>query len=190
MLKNDMSIMKLLSATRRLVQKAYIYSRDKQNLSKTLILTGADSSHFKTLVQFLENAELFFPANNRPELLVWDLGLTGEELEKLNSKFYSICTIRKFNYDSYPAWFDIKVNAGEYAWKPNLILESLRRTKKKYLLWLDSGDILVNWVEFSEIFNLLNKRLIYSPIVDGTLTKWTHPGMFKYLNVHGCVVSP
>lgn len=173
-----------------MVKKAYLYSRYKRNLSKTIILTGADSSHFETLVQLLENVELFFRGSNMPELIVWNLGLNSAELDRLKTEYSSICTIRTFNYDSYPAWFDIKENAGEYAWKPNLILESLTKTNKKYLLWLDSGDLLVDWLELSGVFDLLNKRLIYSPIVDGTIAKWTHPGMFEYMNAYTWTPNP
>lgn len=161
--------------------KCFLY---EINLSKTLIITGADYTHYDTLVQLLDNLSLcFFNKSKRPTLLVWDLGLKPVQIRQLQKKFANWCEFKTFEYSNYPEWFNIKENAGEYAWKPNIIKESMLFNKKKYVFWFDSGNLIVNEKKFSELYEFLNKYKIYSPVSSGVISQWTHVGMLRYLGL-------
>ena len=47
--------------------------------------------------------------------------------------------IREFDFDRRPAFMDLNVNKGEYAWKPQII-EEVVRDFGGLVLWMDSGD--------------------------------------------------
>ena len=47
--------------------------------------------------------------------------------------------IREFDFDSRPAFMDLNVNKGEYAWKPQII-EEVVRDFGGLVLWMDTGD--------------------------------------------------
>lgn len=58
-------------------------------------------------------------------VIVYDLGFQSDQLGTLRSmqqhEFFD--QIRRFRFESYPSFFDIEENRGEYAWKPALIKE-------------------------------------------------------------------
>ena len=92
------------------------------NPNKSLtIVTGCDSTHAKSQLNFLASAKKFEP-NTR--VIVYDLGMRPRQLRKLKKKFdYEI---RTFDYAKYPSFFNIKVAAGEFGWKPVIIEEVAR----------------------------------------------------------------
>lgn len=57
-------------------------------------------------------------------LILWDLGLTSEEVAEI--EHLSNNKMRHLNYSAYPDYFNININAGEYAWKPALIYETVK----------------------------------------------------------------
>jgi hypothetical protein len=57
--------------------------------------------------------------------------------------------------------------------------------KKKYVFWFDSGNLIVSEKKFSELYELLNKYKIYSPVSSGVISQWTHVGMLRYLGLAG-----
>ena len=156
------------------------------NLHRTQIITGADSTHYKSLVQLLDNLQIQIGKYKGLKIIVWDLGLDKEQLIEIEKRFPKFCILKRFNYSQYPSWFNIKINAGEYAWKPTIIKASLDKKKShfKYMIWLDSGNLVVNLDEFSLLFPLLNERLIYSPPSSGNIPAWTHPKTLEYFKVY------
>mmetsp|Transcript_10875 Transcript_10875/g.33535 ORF Transcript_10875/g.33535 Transcript_10875/m.33535 type:complete len:279 (-) Transcript_10875:34-870(-) len=98
------------------------------------VVTGASSNHFRTLLGFLNNYRKY--GSNIP-LFVYDLGLAAEEAEVVDR--YRWATRRVFDYSRYPAYFNISVAAGEYAWKPVLFKEMLDETADA-VVWLDCGN--------------------------------------------------
>ena len=155
------------------------------NLYRTQIITGADHTHYKTLEQWLVNMHNKIGKYNGLQIIVWDLGLSKNERNELESRFSKFCEFKTFDYSKHPPWFNISINAGEYAWKPAIIKASLdiRSRRAKYLIWLDSGHLITDLDEFSLIFSLLNNRLIYSPPSSGNIHDWTHPKTLEYLKV-------
>ena len=88
--------------------------------------------------------------------------------------------LRTFDYSKYPDYYNIKINAGEYAWKPAIIKEVMDEIQTGVLLWCDSGNLVVD--NMTKIRNEILKRNIYSPISDGDIKKWTHPLTLKYFS--------
>ena len=101
------------------------------------MVTGADSSHEKSLVQLLRSVE-----KHEPDLtvIVYDLGLTRNLKDQLIRDFKRV-QLRTFKFDRYPTYFDIKINAGEYAWKPVIVHEVLNEFKCS-VCWMDAGNLI------------------------------------------------
>ena len=79
------------------------------NRNQTIIISGADYTHYKSLFQFLANLKKTFGNKSGLKIIIWDLGLVGNQLKILQDNFYEICTFYKFNYKKYPDWFNIKI---------------------------------------------------------------------------------
>jgi len=114
-------------------------------------------------------------------IFVYDLGLTEESYQYIAKNFRII--LRRFDYSRYPSFFDINVNAGEYAWKPALLWEVAQAVKEGVLLWCDAGNVLTE--ESYQLFPIIKQQGIYSPISLGSVDEWTHPLMQSFLNI-GC----
>lgn len=163
--------------------------KDNQLLT---IVTGADTTHAKSLLNLLKSILKFEPY---AEVTIWDLGLNDEQLSSISDLSKSF-KIRKFDFESHPKFMDIKVDAGHYAWKP-LIIEETMKSKIGILIWLDAGNILTGRL------NLLKRVTIskglFSPYTDGTIEQWTHPKTLSYMecpskslgskNCNGALVS-
>ena len=112
-----------------------VFFKSKQKL---IIVTGSDSSHFKSLLQLLESLKIH---EKKTKIIIFDLGITQTEKEILK-KQHPEYELRKFNYSHYPSYFNIKINAGEYAWKPVIINDVLNEFKTA-VCWLDGGNKLI-----------------------------------------------
>ena len=145
----------------------------RQNLK---IITGADSSHSKSLMNLLDSVFLF---ENSAEVSVWDLGLTESERVELHRRFPEI-ELKKFKFEGYPDYFNIKVNAGEYAWKPEIIFQEAQDSNS-LLLWLDAGNKLTG--KLTWIRKFIKADGYYSPYSTGTIIDWTHKSMLEKFNL-------
>jgi hypothetical protein len=138
-----------------------------------VLVSGADSSHYLSLVQFLRSAKKY---EGDALTVVWDLGLTAGEAQELKAEFPET-KYRKFPFAEYPNFFDISVAAGEYAWKPAAIKlaadEFVADGSNLMVLWCDAGNLLfrrLKWVRrYVAAFG------VFSPFSTGTLRHWTHP---------------
>lgn len=141
-----------------------------------IIITGASSNHFKTMINFITSFEKY-NIKNKHKLLIYDLGLNTEELDilqNLENKY----KIEKFNYKIYPSYFNIDINAGEYAWKP-IIIYNVYKIYGGNIIWLDAGTIINN--NFDEFEKILLNDYIYTPVSPGNIEKWTHIKTLEYL---------
>lgn len=140
-----------------------------------LLVTGADRSHGASLRQLLASVR-----RHEPELrvVVYDLGLTTWQKLRIGKRRQ--LQWRRFEYEKYPAYFDIRVKAGEYAWKP-VIIANLLEEAGEPVLWLDAGCVV------SEPLTALRAALrtsgFYSPRSRGTIADWTHPKMLAYFRL-------
>jgi hypothetical protein len=146
-----------------------------------IIISGASDNHFKSLLQFIKSVE----NNNDTNLIlvIYDLGLNNNNKNILNDiKYLNIkILIRKFNYSKYPNYFNIKINAGEYAWKPVIIKEIFDTICNLYndyiILWMDAGNMITGSVK--KIENIIINNYIYSPITSGGILKNRHTDLSK-----------
>ncbi len=166
--------MKLFTELRTVVlELRLLFFKSKQEL---VIVTGSDSSHFKSLYQLLVSLNRY---EKNTKVLIYDLGITDQESEILKNDFSNF-ELRKFDYSKYPSYFNIKINAGEYAWKPVIINDVLNECKTS-VCWLDGGN------KVTKPLILLRKVIefygFYSPFSKGIISDWTHPKSLEYLDV-------
>jgi hypothetical protein len=145
-----------------------------------VMVTGADRTHFKSLANLLRSV-----AGWEPDLrcIVYDLGLTPSQQKELAAEFPSR-EVRRFDYSQYPAYFDIRVGAGQYAWKP-VILSEVFREVKGCVAWFDAGNLLTEPLTLMR--KLVQWKGFYSPFAKGTVADWTHPATLEYLNVEPAI---
>jgi hypothetical protein len=146
----------------------------------TVLVTGASQNHFKSLLQLLRTVPAGTPC------YVYNLGLDADSLAALETH---PIRLRHFDYSKYPAYYNIHVNAGEYAWKPAILLEvfnellasSPEDLKTTVLLWCDAGNCLP--ADIQPLANHTLQHLIYSPISSGSVQRWTHPLTLQWFHV-------
>ena len=141
-----------------------------------IIITAADSSHYKSLKNLLLSIILY---EKNAKVIIVDLGLTKSEVEELKKKF-KIIEIRKFDYSKYPSYFNIKISAGEYAWKP-VIISNILNEFKCSVIWMDAGNIIVS--PLRTIKKILNFTGFYVPYSSLKISDTTHPKTLKFLKV-------
>lgn len=140
------------------------------------IVTGADSSHLRSLCELLESLAMHEPD---ADVVVWDLGLSQDQRSEIERR-HPDHRLETFDFAAHPPHFDITRNAGEYAWKP-VIIDVEVRGSDDLVVWLDAGCIVtapLRW--FRRYIRALG---IYSPYSSGTLRMWTHPGTLDALDV-------
>lgn len=142
--------------------------------NKFVMVTGADRTHFKSLCQFLSSLILFEP---NISVIVFDLGLLKPQKENLLASFSSI-EVRTFDYGQYPAYFNITINAGEYAWKP-VILHEILEEYKVCVCWMDAGNVITGSLRSLQL--ITESIGMYSPRSCGVIADWTHPGTIDFL---------
>ena len=140
------------------------------------IVTGASQNHFKTLCQFLRTIP------KGVSVYVYDLGLDESSSNDILREFKDILHLifRKFDYSQYPSYFNINVNAGEYAWKP-VIIEEVSKEVNGVLIWMDAGTKIIGSLE--PLINIIREQGIYSPVSSGNVSKWTHIETQRYFDI-------
>jgi len=148
---------------------------------RVAFVTGADSSHFRSLMQLLGSLSR---NEKSSEVYCWDLGLNQSELVEL-TRTYPNVHLRTFDYSKFPKFFDIKVEAGQYAWKPQAINDTYRemrsRLHKPVLIWADAGNIVFRRLTWARLF--ASKHGVYSPFSTGTIRDWTHPRTKEHFKI-------
>ena len=146
------------------------------------IVTGADKSHYLSLINLLESVREHEP---EARVNVWDLGLLVTQLQEIEVRFPKYL-IKKFPFNEYPSYFDIQIVAGEYAWKPVIICGEAAITDR-LVVWLDAGDIVTSRLTW--IRRLTDSMGLFSPYSSGTISQWTHPGTLAALGVRKNLLS-
>ena len=142
-----------------------------------LILTGASNNHYLTLINLIDS---FFRHNVKNNLIIYNLGLDINKWSFIQEKYKDCGFLYKtFDYSKFPDWFDINIEAGQYAWKPTIIYNTHLEFTDKIIVWMDAGNIIDNNLELLESF--ITQNHIYSSTSDGNIKKWTHPKTIEYL---------
>ena len=166
---NDISIIALLRIR-------YLFS-NKNSFHSFVLITAADSSHFTSLIQLLRSAH---DKLVNPDIVFYNLGLKNDELNQLDREFPNL-KIKNFNYSKYPDYFNIKINAGEYAWKPVIIHKEVTQNEKP-ILWMDAGNVITNKMKMFDIY--IHYFGFYSPYSSDNIQKWTHPSTLNFYGFH------
>jgi hypothetical protein len=149
---------------------------DSLDVAPMTLVTGADSSHFLSLLQFLASV-----VEHEPDLpvVVYDLGLHPYEEAELEERFPRYW-VRRFPYEKYPPHVNLRWDLGHYAWKPIIVWEVLKDTTEP-VCWMDAGNVLT--ARLNGIRHALRTHGFYSPRSSGTIMDWTHPAMSEYFAV-------
>ena len=139
------------------------------------LVTGADITHAKSLRQFLESARKYEPDS---AVTIYDLGLGDAEANRIHSAFPQY-EMRRFPFEAYPSHVDIRRNAGQYAWKPIIVTEMLRRSSG-LVCWMDAGDVIKTHLR--RLRRTVQRRGFFARI-SGRAAKWTHPLMLHHFGV-------
>lgn len=143
------------------------------SLPKIALATGSSSNHFEELLTHIDRVPLVFPTKT---LIVYDLGLSQEEVKKLRE--ISFVEHRKFNFTRYPEHVQ---DLHTYAWKP-LILQQLL-SQHGSVMWMDSSIILTRNITYllERMVKLQTGFLFYLPGAEHSIASATHPQMLQYL---------
>lgn len=132
------------------------------------IVTGASQNHSKTLDQFI----LYFIRFSEYKLVVYNLGIEDEVWNKFKSIYNSFpITWKQFQYDKYPSYLNININAGEYAWKPVILYDTCEEFGN-IVIWMDSGDIIHE--NFGTLVDIVRAVNIYSATSSDDIKTRTH----------------
>jgi len=142
------------------------------------IITGASDNHYLTLMNMINS---FIKYNDRHKLIIYNLGLEETKWNNIKEKYNNQGFIFKiFDYSKYPEWFNINIEAGQYAWKPTIIYNTFLEYTDEILVWMDAGNLINENLQKLESFLINN--YIYSATSNGTIKDWTHPLTIQYLN--------
>ena len=143
-----------------------------------IIVTGASNNHYLTLMNMINS---FIRYNDNHKLIIYNLGIDEEKWNFIKEKYKThnfLCKI--FDYSKYPSWFNINIEAGQYAWKPTIIYNTFLEFENEIIVWMHSGNLIYENLRRLEQF--ITENHIYSATSSGDIKKWTHPRTIQYLN--------
>jgi hypothetical protein len=142
----------------------------------TVIVTAASSNHFKSVMQLIESIP------PQIKVLFYDIGLTIEERQSLQSTFPTIF-VKIFDFEKYPIHVHLtSQDAGAYAWKPIIIDEVYNSSHNAdVLIWCDAGDILNT--DIYRCIETVKTNKIYTATSSGSISRWTHPTSIQNLRI-------
>jgi hypothetical protein len=112
---------------------------------------------------------------------VFDLGLSAAEVAELTAMMGT--PPLKLNYSQFPDFFNIRENAGCYAWKPAAICAAMSILREAdHLVWLDAGCLVR--AGFREAWTAaLRRTSVVSPRSSGLIRDWAHPACVRALGI-------
>ena len=137
-------------------------------------VTASDTTHAKSLVNMITSLGRMTPG---AQIVVFDLGMTRGELLNLKSTFPS-ARVERFPYEDFPDYFDIRISAGQYAWKAQCV-ERVATASTGDLFWVDAGCVVTG--PLKRIRKVLNRRGVFADKAVGPSSRWTHPLTFAAL---------
>jgi hypothetical protein len=144
--------------------RVFLVRTPSENLT---IITASDSSHQLSLLNLLSSIRQFEP---KAAVEIYDLGMEPSFAASLQNEFSSF-RFKCFPYEKYPSYYNIKIDAGVYAWKPASLDES--KPFNEFVLWLDAGNVLTGRLVF--LRKVLKRFGFFSPYSIGEIKDWTHP---------------
>ena len=144
-----------------------------------IIITGASTNHYLSLQNMIDS---FIKFNIYNMLIVYDLGIETHKYKDMLEKYQDRKNIlfKVFDYSKYPEWYNIEIEAGQYAWKPAIIQEVSLEYNNEILLWMDAGNIILSDLKVLE--NYIYQYGVYSSVSLGNIARLTFPATIKYMN--------
>lgn len=144
-----------------------------------IIITGASNNHYLTLMNMIHSFKVH---NIKDKLIVYNLGLDEPKWVHIQHRFKEDKCIayKTFDYSNYPEWFNIHINAGQYAWKPTIIYNTACEYPNEIVVWMDSGNVIKK--NLLELEQFIQRNGVYSATSSGTIRDWTHPKTIEYMN--------
>lgn len=161
----------IYSLLKNLIQSGKPYDK------RVIIVSASDERFAETILQLLENLQSY---KFYEKLVIYDLGMNSQQLEKININYPEVI-VEKFNFNSVPNFVGQRDDhglLGFYAWKPNIIVQTLEKYKSK-VIWLDSAN-LIDW-KFIFVLIVLSNKHFFSPISAGKVIDFTHENTIKAL---------
>jgi hypothetical protein len=145
------------------------------------LITAFDDSHFHSGLQLLTSIEDF---NLMIDVYVYNLGLDELQMNSIQEMFPKVKLVN-FDFCKYPDYFNVKLNAGQYAWKATIVSYFLSKDFE-HLLWLDAGDKFIGNLE--NIQKLIDKYGFFAVPTSNTIKELTHKDSILKLglNPHEC----
>ena len=162
-----------LICTSRNMQNKTCQTPIKTSPHDMVIVTGADTVYFQALKNFAGSLKYWGP---QYPLVVYNLGMTNEELDKVRS-WSNLLALKWPNGipSTYPD--HVRDNLKNYAWKPIVINETVHEYKS--IFWLDAGATFVGPIE--PIEHIVRQHGIF--LVKGqdeSMKRLSHPGTYEW----------
>ena len=155
------------------------------NTQPLTIVTAADASHFgpvQNLCWLLARLE------PNAKVILWDLGLTAEQLKLLNEVppfALKDFTIRTFDFSKYPDYF--KLASDFYCFKQVIVPDALAEFGG-VVIWMDAGIFFRQPI--GGIRAAILRNGVFCPPVSFPISKWIHPTVTAALNGQDVIDKP
>ncbi|KAI7905395.1 uncharacterized protein BX663DRAFT_499570 [Cokeromyces recurvatus] len=162
------------------------------------IVTASSANHLCSLENFLYSLYQLreeVDISEFPRIIVYNIGMNRTQLPILDQFVQTglVDELVTFDYFKYPRFWDVAINAGEYAWKTGIVHEvatnkTIMDQSNGLLVWLDAGNVVT--AEFIRSIPTLlrdpNQQStgFWSPRSSKTMAQWTHPGLYKYFDAN------
>lgn len=140
-----------------------------------IVVTGASDNHYFTLLNMIRS---FIRSNETNHLIVYNLGLSDDNWCHIQTLGHPSLSFKVFDYSKYPPWFNIHIEAGQYAWKPTIIYDTFLEHPDEKILWMDAGNIIY---DLKELEHFLEDHDVYSGTSSGTIETWTFPDTLHFM---------
>jgi len=154
--------------------KIYLKLLGTKPIKNYVLVTAADKSHYRSLMQLLQSVTNHLPASTT---IIYDLGLSKSQSLELKERFPQF-QVRIFDYSQYPTFFNIELDAGSYAWKPTII-SSVCNEFSLPVIWMDAGNVVTGSLKFER--RVMKRYGVFTTVTSGTIEQWTHHSTLEYL---------
>jgi hypothetical protein len=156
-------------------------------MTNIIFATGCDRYYVRSWFHLYKSIKKYIPSSC---IYFYDLGLNPDEIDDIKKLDIHY---NYFDFSQYPDWVNIKNDAGQWAWKAQIVKSVMNRYKismneKQYLFWCDSRNQIDN--SLSLIINFIEKNGIYTDITSGKISTWTVNQTIEYLNAFNYIDMP
>jgi len=138
--------------------------------SKLIVVTAATHDFFEALTNLVGSVHFW---QNAVPVVVYDLGLTAAERQQIKS--WQGVSLRSFNFAAHPAHVADLYN---YAWKPLLLMDALKRAEG-VVLYQDAGQEIRQPLD--ELAEVVAAQGHLFPSAGVPASSLSHPATLRYL---------